>query len=587
MASIYRDYFRIDEDPFSITPDPKFLFLSRNHREALAHLRFGMEEGGGFVLLTGGVGTGKTLLCRNLLESLPDEVDVALILNPRLQPFELVASICDELHVEYPDAAESIKVLVDHLNSYLLSSHAVGRRTVVIIDEAQNLSYEALEQVRLLTNLETKTEKLMQIFLIGQSELKEILDQPNLRQLTQRITARYHLESMGRPETKEYIRHRLEVVGISQHLFTNSALEAVYQLTKGIPRRINIFCERAMVAAYAERKNEVDYFLLKRAAEEVEGNRRKGRWRSLLTVSAVAAVLVVLSTTLSLNDITGFGNNVEHQMRLLLADLAVHKKDAPVTPKETVTATTIPNNKVDFSPIRIAHAGYSDSELAVPEKEEHPLIDGKSFEAMTAGEAFSEDRAFSALLRYWNVDISAVVDGSVFCKTADAHKLKCVYGKGTWTSLEYFNRPVIIELETSDGRFVNMMVTKFHGNRVVIEHNGERMQLERDTIDHLWSGSYVLLWKPPQLNETVLAVGARGQDVIWLNDILDRDEGIYGIQTQGKRNDRFDQTLVERVVRFQQKHGLTPDGIVGEQTLIQLQSASGDPDVPLLMQSKG
>ncbi len=586
MASIYRDYFRIKEDPFSITPDPKFLFLSRNHREALAHLRFGMEEGGGFVLLTGGVGTGKTLLCRNLLESLPNEVDVALILNPRLQPFELVASICDELHVEYPAAAESIKVLVDQLNTNLLSSHAAGRRTVVIIDEAQNLSYEALEQVRLLTNLETKTEKLMQIFLIGQSELKEILDQPNLRQLTQRITARYHLESMGRPETKEYIRHRLEVVGISQHLFTNSALEAVYQLTKGIPRRINIFCERAMVAAYAERKNEVDYFLLKRAAEEVEGNRRKGRWRSLLKVSAVAAVLAVLSTTLSLNDITSFGNNVEHQMRLLLADLKGHKKGAPVIPKETVT-TTIPNNKVDFSPIKIAQAGYSDLGVAVPEKEEHPLVDGKAFEAMTVGEVFSEDRAFSALLRYWNVDISAVVDGSVFCKTADAHKLKCVYGKGTWTSLEYFNRPVIIELETSDGRLVNMMVTELHGNRVVIDHNGERMQLERATIDYLWSGSYVLLWKPPQLNGTMLAVGARGQDVIWLNDILDRDEGIYGIQTQGKRNDRFDQALVERVVRFQQKHGLTPDGIVGEQTLIQLQSASGDPDVPLLMQAKG
>ena len=244
---MYLAHFGLREAPFSLTPDPRFLYLGERHREGLAHLRYGLEDGGGFVQLTGEIGTGKTTLCRALLAELPGHLDVAFLLNPRVSEVDLLASLCDELRIPYSESDARQKPLVDALYRHLLEAHAGGRTTVLLIDEAQNLSPPVLEQVRLLTNLETTKKKLLQIILIGQPELCEVLARSELRQLAQRITARYHLVPFSRRETFDYIAHRIEVAGGSPRIFSPKARAEVYRQSKGVPRLINVFCDRALL----------------------------------------------------------------------------------------------------------------------------------------------------------------------------------------------------------------------------------------------------------------------------------------------------------------------------------------------------
>mgnify|MGYP001813966333 FL=1 len=226
---MYLEHFNLNERPFSITPDPRFLYMSARHREALAHLLYGLGEGGGFVQLTGEVGTGKTTICRCLLEQVPENVDIALVLNPKVTATELIATVCDELGIEYPGGDTSIKALTDVLYRYLLDAYARGRRTVLILDEAQNLSADVLEQVRLLTNLETATQKLLQIVLIGQPELRSMLAREDMRQLSQRVTARYHLDPISREEAGAYIRHRLQICGSTNTVFSKRSVDRIQQ----------------------------------------------------------------------------------------------------------------------------------------------------------------------------------------------------------------------------------------------------------------------------------------------------------------------------------------------------------------------
>jgi len=294
---MYAAYFGLTERPFSLAPDPRYLYLSDAHREALAHLLYGIGEGGSFVQLTGEVGTGKTTVCRALLEQLPPDVDVAMIFNPRLTSVELLAAVCDELRIAYPAGTTSLKVLVDALSQALLDAHAKGRRTVLIIDEAQNLSARVLEEVRLLTNLETTTQKLLQVVLIGQPELAELLARRNLRQLSQRVTARYHLRSFSQEESQRYIQHRLEIAGQRQPIFTKQAVRAAHRLARGIPRLLNTICDRALLGAYATSQTRVKEAVVRRAAKEVLGPQRSRRW---VTATAGAVLLVVVASTIAL-----------------------------------------------------------------------------------------------------------------------------------------------------------------------------------------------------------------------------------------------------------------------------------------------
>jgi type II secretory pathway predicted ATPase ExeA len=287
---VYPKYFGLKEPSFSIAPDPHYLFLSEQHREALAHLLYGAGESGGFVLLTGEVGTGKTTVCRAFLEQLPEGVDVALILNPAMTANELLLNICDEFRIPVPAGERSVKLLVDRLNTFLLAAHANGRRPVLLIDEAQNLRPKVMEQIRLLTNLETTKHKLLQIFLIGQPELRQMLASPDLRQLNQRITARFHLRPLGVRETAAYVDHRIAVAGVDRPLFTAAALREVHRRSGGVPRLINLLCDRALLGAAVSRQMQVTPAIVRRAAGEVRGSDDRplpGRGRALATAASV------------------------------------------------------------------------------------------------------------------------------------------------------------------------------------------------------------------------------------------------------------------------------------------------------------
>ncbi|HEY8049448.1 MAG TPA: AAA family ATPase, partial [Ramlibacter sp.] len=268
---MYATYFGLKHEPFSIAPDPHYLFMSERHREALAHLLYGLGGGGGFVLLTGEIGTGKTTLCRLFLEQIPASSNVAYIFNPKLTALELLQSICEEFRIDVPPSP-SMKAYVDRLNAFLLEAHAAGRNNVLIIDEAQNLSAEVLEQLRLLTNLETRERKLLQIVLIGQPELREMLARPELEQLAQRVIARYHLDALTSAETEQYIRHRMDVAGLERPFpFEPRAIRRVHAATRGVPRRINLLCDRALLGAFANSRAAVDRQTVDQAAQEVFG----------------------------------------------------------------------------------------------------------------------------------------------------------------------------------------------------------------------------------------------------------------------------------------------------------------------------
>jgi general secretion pathway protein A len=274
---MYAAHFGLKREPFSIAPDPRYLFMSERHREALAHLLYGVRGGGGFVLLTGEIGAGKTTVCRCFLEQVPKRCNVAYIFNPKLTALELLQSVCEEFRITVharDSGAPTLKDHVDALNEYLLRTHAAGQNSVLIIDEAQNLSADVLEQLRLLTNLETNERKLLQIILIGQPELRDMLARPELEQLAQRVVARFHLDPLAEEETAHYIKHRLSVAGMSGLIpFDRDARHRIHELTRGVPRRINLLCDRALLGAYASGRQRVDKAIVEKAAREVFDSR--------------------------------------------------------------------------------------------------------------------------------------------------------------------------------------------------------------------------------------------------------------------------------------------------------------------------
>ncbi|MES9834170.1 MAG: AAA family ATPase [Candidatus Thiodiazotropha sp. DIVDIV] len=603
---MFQDYFGIAEDPFSITPDPKYLFLSERHRNGFAHLLYGVTQGGGFVQLTGEVGTGKTLLCRKLLDRLPQAVDVAFIFNPRLSPLELVATICDELKVLYPLGCSSIKEIVDFLNAYLLETHAQGRRTVVIIDEAQNLSFESLEQIRLLTNLETASEKLLQIILVGQPELRALLKRPELRQLAQRITARYHLTPLSRTETRAYILHRLKVAGIERPLFTDAAIRRVYKLSGGIPRLINILCSRGMLAAFGKRKGQVTRGMLSQVASELRGEEdgvgRLKSWGWLL--AGVSATLFVLALLPTINLYHLFASPSQE------ADLI-----APSKPEETVSSPSayqpLPTDLdakarpvTDEMSLSTKYEGRSTQTADLNTETEVTRLDNgagqqrSAFKASLpesqlipstsqglAGLLGNENNAFTTLFSYWQVAYPMGGKDRTSCDKAEEVGLSCLFGRGSWKTLEYYNRPAILELLMESGQRYHVVVTGLRNQSVMLDLSGRRFSFTHQEIERLWTGGYIILWRPPELTTERLQMGHSGADVGWLISMLDRVEGIRSEYDPTKAT--FDQRLHNRVVRFQRDHELLADGIVGKQTLIQLNSSVNNLTMPTLLQDGG
>lgn len=273
---MYTQYFGLKERPFSIAPDPRYLYMSKLHREAFAHILYGISSDGCLILLTGDVGTGKTTVSRCLIEQVPEKTDIAIILNPKLTIPELLKTICEELHIPVPQNALSGKIYIDNLNRYLLDAYAKGRSTTLLIDEAQNLSIKALEQLRLLTNLETNTHKLLQIVLLGQPELRDMLSSPQLTQFNQRITSRYHLQPLKPDDVEKYIHHRISIAGGANiPLFSPRAIKHIIKISKGIPRIVNILCDRGLLGAYAENRHHVSLKIIKKAASEISAGTKQ------------------------------------------------------------------------------------------------------------------------------------------------------------------------------------------------------------------------------------------------------------------------------------------------------------------------
>src|SRR6267378_910436 len=545
---MYAAYFGLTERPFSLAPDPRYLYLSEAHREALAHLLYGLGEGGSFVQLTGEVGTGKTTVCRALLEQLPPDVDVAMVFNPRLTSIELLAAVCDDLRVPYPVGTTSLKVMVDALSRALLDAHARGRRTVLIIDEAQNLSARVLEEIRLLTNLETTKEKLLQVILIGQPELAELLARRNLRQLSQRVTARYHLRPFSEEESQRYVQHRMEVAGQRQSIFTKQAVRAAHRLSRGIPRLLNTICDRALLGAYATGQTRVKEAIVRRAAKEVLGTRRDRPW---LAATATAVLLVAAGSTIALIATGG--------LRSLGAWPLTRAEKSPPSAELSAAAATAEERR-----------------LAEPTLES--ILDDPEVNADRAS-------AFVNLYALWGFDArSAKLDTKSAnadrgCELGRAAGLRCLTRTGTWTVLRRLNLPAILELATPDGRKHHVVLAGLDGERVTLEIDDVRVAMPTAEIERFWDGAFVTVWKSPVVGPLPLQPGMRGRDVAWLRRELG---ALDGRAPSAGASQVYDEELKRRVAAFQQVESLTPDGIAGEETLVRLAAAAPGASGPSL-----
>lgn len=523
---MYASYFGLSDNPFAITPDPRFLFLSARHTEALAHLLYGVTESGGFIQLTGEVGTGKTTLVRTLLEKLPDNVDAALVINPRVTVLEFLRSICRELDIRW-NPAHTPQDLIDALNACLLEAHGKGRRVVLIIDEAQGLTAEVLEQVRLLTNLETREQKLLQIILVGQPELRDMLSRNELRQLAQRITGRYHLTPLSSAESRAYVNHRLTVSGAMAPIFTTSALRTLQRMTRGIPRLINIICDRALLGAYTHELRQVDSGLVRRAAREVLGEAPRRRVPAWIWLSAFALA---------------FTSGV-----LLYFDLGDRGPDAPA-----VAAAPPPVPVKPASPPDLA------AWLADPA---HPS---------------DTDTAFGALFSLWGAQYSAAGSGSG-CREAPDQGLRCLYRRGTWNNLRGFDLPAIVTLTDAQGAVHQLVATHLDDSTVTLRAGEVSTRFPIAQVEPLWYGEYLILWRPDIHAPDPLQPGMVGSGVSWLRSRLAALE--HGMDTGSTS---YDDSLAAMVRRFQSDQHMKVDGIAGEETLVRLSAVTAPPGTPLL-----
>lgn len=569
MRAMYTAHFGLTEPPFSLTPDPRYLYMSERHREGLAHLLYGIQQPGGFVQLTGEVGTGKTTLCRCLLEQLPPEVDVALILNPRLTVVEFLATLCDELHVAYPVNCTSAKVLVDALHGYLLEAHARSRRTVLIVDEAQNLSVEVLEQIRLLTNLETAAEKLLQIILIGQPELVRLLEGRQLRQLAQRITARYHLLPFSTRDTRAYIRHRLKVAGGEGTLFSGPAMRCVCRLSGGVPRLINVICDRALLGAYAHDHRRVDAATVRRAGREVRGaivrqaHGRRLAWAVGLAAVGLAAVGLAM-----------LGMPWQVSLSWLDRVPSTVPAEEPLTPVAHATADGTPEREV-------ATPGTpgGESSPADPVADSGPPTGPRLSELLADPSTRSDDHAaFASLYSLWGVAYRKASSG-LACDAARAEGLECLFRFGNWNRLRRLDLPAVLELVGPGGERRRVTLVALGEQRATLAIGGREYAFSLEEVERLWDGSFILVWKAPPVGSRLMSRGMKGKDVAWLRAKLD---ALEGSASKTGSAEVYDSELERRVMEFQRSRALIPDGRVGGDTLLHLTLANREPGVPSL-----
>jgi general secretion pathway protein A len=566
---MYEQYFGLIAKPFAITPDPRFLYLSERYHDALAHLIYGIREGDGFVQFTGEVGTGKTTLCRYLLERIDENVHIALILNPRLTVVELLQTICDEFALPYPEQG-SVKAYVDILYSFLLEKHAAGERVVVILDEAQNLDIAVLEQLRLLTNLETKEQKLLQIILIGQPELRLLLDKPDLRQLAQRITARYHLNALEKKEVGQYIQHRLLVAGAKRVLFSPAAVGRIAEFSRNIPRLINVLANRSLLIAYTKERLQVTPAMVEQAARELYLRRppRPLRW-GLLSVLVLLLAVWVSSLFMPLS--------FWPETRLSLPKAPVEAgaealaADAPVLmPIEQTPQPVMPAVVPNAVAVLPTETTLENAPLVLPLAQ---LFRGSPTETPLA--------LLQALVRYWEVPVPMAADLDVLCQALPDVGLRCARFAPSALSptlLQQLNRPALLWVDETQTPLLLLRLRNTATGQLLAEVGrllpGEtvlgRQFVAFSEITALWNGQAIVLWRPPLIfggRLPSVRLGDSGEQVLWLRARL-REAGL----PVALDNRRFDQALADTVRDFQRRYGLLSDGVVGQNTLIQLQN---------------
>jgi general secretion pathway protein A len=545
---MYLAHYGLNEPPYSITPDPRFVFLSERHRDALAHLTFGIDKGGGggFVQLTGEVGTGKTTLCRLLLEQLPEDTRVALVLNPRQGPVELLETVCEELRLDIDDRRGSSKALVDALNGFLLQAYADGQRVVLIVDEAQDLSVDALEQVRLLTNLETDTQKLLQVILLGQPELRDILSRPELRQLAQRITARFHLTPLDAAETAAYLRHRFRVAGGQRFPFDPGAVRRIHGRAGGVPRLVNVIAERALLAGYARDLSMIDARTVDRAADEALGvaaspwpwprwsrapwrdHANRGRW----AVVSVAGALALVA---------------------LIALWPRQPAPPPLQARESQAPT-----------------GASPAPVVAAEAAARPLDwDAAALDRALAADARPHE-AWRTLLAAWDAgDAREPLAPDAACVPVLAPGLYCLQGRGRLDKLATLGRPALLALRGDDGARGWALLLGVDATRARLRIGDAVAEVDRTILDARWDGSFVALWRGPEALAALADAGAGmpgGEARAWV------------VRRLGTTDDALsDAQLRAAVRRFQAGRGLAADGVVGPQTLMALAAAGDGP----------
>jgi general secretion pathway protein A len=559
-APMYAPFFGLKHEPFSIAPDPRYLFMSERHREALAHLLYGVKgAGGGFVLLTGEIGAGKTTVCRCLLEQIPKRCNVAYIFNPKLTALELLKTVCDEFHVPYQHEGAgnpTVKDYLDPLNDFLLKTHAVGLNNVLIIDEAQNLSAGVLEQLRLLTNLETNERKLLQIVLIGQPELRAMLARPELEQLAQRVIARYHLDALSEEETAKYLRHRLGVAGLTTaNPFSRRAMRRIHQRARGVPRRINLLADRALLGAYADGVARVDKAIVDKAAAEVFGPderllwlRRAAPWGIGVAAGAVLAAGATMWLTRDPPAAVAAAG---------MAGAAVAAKPASATAvSPAASAAVLPT----ASPAAPTFITATDLSTRFPDALRR------------------EADAWRELAPLWPSGGPAA-NAADPCVPTPPSTWQCFKSNsGGLPLIRQLDRPGILTLRDDAGRPVHALLLALDDRNATLRIGGQRIVVALVSLANLWQGDFATFWQAPAGYQRVLGDGDSGPLVDQLSSQLATLRG----EAPPVGAQRFDAALKSRLQAFQLAHGLKPDGLAGPTTYMQLARASGPSAEPRL-----
>ncbi|MBX3611498.1 MAG: AAA family ATPase [Hydrogenophaga sp.] len=578
---MYAEFFGLQRDPFSIAPDPRYLYMSERHREALAHLLYGVRGGGGFVLLSGEIGAGKTTICRCFLEQVPENCKVAYIFNPKLTVGDLLRTICSEFHIEVKHEGigpATVKDHLDPLNAYLMASHARGERNLLIIDEAQNLTPHVLEQLRLLTNLETSERKLLQIILIGQPELRDMVARPELEQLAQRVIARYHLEALDADETRQYIQHRLQVAGLKgPPPFSSAAIDRIHTLSRGVPRRINLLCDRSMLGAYATGQHKVERATVDKAAAEVlsehagttaqrrvSANRRRAGtlgWRALGVGAAAGALIGALVAAGAIWWWTQ--QRATSSARAPSADAqATLLNGADTRPPTGIAATAAPaSGPTDAAALPTAKptpasAAPADTAAAPQVMSGWPPADRLQT---------TEDEAWRELASLWQVDLPA---GDP-CAMALRAGLQCYRtNRMTLNGLKALNRPGVLRVRDATGDGGWLLLTGLSADEALLGDGARTWRVAVAELDTKWQGQFATLWRLPPGQTARLIDGRTGPAADWL------DAQLAALQRSGWISVGAT-SMQSRLTAFQRAQGIDTGGPAGPVTFMQINLASG------------